>query len=168
METFKPLELMEKKYSINLEETVCKGDFKKLFDLGNGKLARIPYNHFNGQLCNDRNSQFKLYQAYKKQELARELGVNYPDTEGIFAILDTSTGKYYPGMVIKNLDGGKTLDRLEGEEQNKVMKEMDKEIRKAKESGVIMKDVHLNNFMWYKNKIYPLDPDDVEISMSFN
>jgi hypothetical protein len=163
METFKPLELMEKRYSINIGDYVCSGDNGRIYVLGKDKIAKVPYNHFNNQLCNDRNSQFKLFKEYQKQKLAIELGLNYPEVEGLFAIKENNNGLYYPGLVMKYLNGGETLDKLCGDKLDKARRQRDSEIGKARELGIFIGDNHKNNAILYNGEIYLLDAADLKI-----
>lgn len=168
MATFKPLEFMEKKYEIDRDSFICYGDHGKIFKIGEGKLAKVPYNCFNGQLCNGRDSQFQLYNEAKEQKFAIEMGIKYPEVEGIFAVKEKKSGNYYPAIIMKNLEGGLTLDKLEGDEFKKALKQRDSELEKAREAGIIIPDSHKNNAMWYQNQTYLLDPAKIIIKKDFN
>ena len=167
MATFKPLEQMEKKYSIDSEDFICSGDNGKIFRLDEDRVVKIPYNPFNKMLCNGRQSQFNLFQEYKKQEFAVELGIKYPTPEGIFAIKYNETGQYYPGIVMIH-KAGSTLDKLCGEELREAIRQRDKELEKARDLGVIVRDNHNNNALWDKKEICLLDAAGIEFATSFN
>jgi hypothetical protein len=168
MATFKPLELMEKKYEIDSDNCICYGDHGKLFEIGEGKLAKLAYNCFNGQLCDGRESQFELFNEAKDQKFAIEMGIRYPEIEGIFAVKEKKTGKYFPAIVMKNLEGGLTLDKLEGDEFREALRQRDLELNKARDAGIIIPDSHKNNAMWYNGLTYLLDSAKMIIKREFD
>ncbi len=160
---FKPLELMEKKYEINKKDHISRGDSGKIYLLGEGKIAKVPYNPFNGELCNGRMAQFALYQEYKKQELGRQLGINYPPVEGIFAIKETESGSYYPGLTMVNIENGETFDGLSDEVLKEARRIRDIEIEKARKLGFQITDNHKRNALWVNGEVYLIDAADVRI-----
>ena len=150
---------MEKKYEIDRDNFIGNGDNGKIFDLGQGRLAKVPYNGFNGQLCNGRESQFNLYNECNEQQFAIEMGIRYPAVEGIFAVKEKKSGNYYPAIVMKNLEGGIILDNLEGDILKEALRQKDLEKEKARELGIIIPDHHRKNSMWYNNQIWFLDAE---------
>ena len=132
---------MEKKYEIDRDNFMSKGDNGKIFDIGDGKLAKVPYNGFNDQL------------------FAIEMGIRYPEIEGIFAVKEKKSGDYYPAIVMKNLKEGVTLDNLEGDVLKEALRQKDLEKEKARELGIIIPDHHRRNSMWYNNQLYFIDAE---------
>ena len=162
---FKPLEFMEKKYSIDAKNYISSGDSGRIYELGDGQIVKIPYNPFNKLLRNDIKSQLNLFKEYKNQDLVTNLGLKFPKPEGVFAVKETESGRYYPGLVME-YKKGKTLDKLDDGVLKKAREKRDLEIEKAKNMGIIFKDNHKNNALWLDGleDICLLDAADIQIN----
>lgn len=163
METFKALEFLERKYFFNKEDYFDSGSKGKIYRITNDKAAKILYG-INGKLCIDRDSQFELFQEYKKQKLAVEFGLKFPKVEGIFAIKENKSRQYYPGLVMEYLDG-MNLMHLSGNVLAKALEQRNAELDRARNLGFLFLDPCSKNFLFRENEVYFLDAADVKITV---
>ncbi len=162
MKLIKPLEQLERKYSVEKDNYDCLGATTRLYRVDTGKIAKMFFNGQRNVLRNDRKAIQDLFKEYNNLELARDLGVNYPEPEGIFAIKENSSGLYFPGLVMQDV-GDKTLESLCFEESKKALKQRDLEVEKANEAGLFIGDNHLRNAIFHNNQVYLIDAEGIRV-----
>ena len=153
----KPLDALEKKYSINEEDNLFRGSCGKIY-LDKNDFIKVPFDFHTGKLTQDKNSFRRLYEEAKMQDFAVSLDIKLPDVYGFFAVKENGKGIYYPGLAMRNL-GDLTLNTLEGSLRKKVESQRDFEIEKARDLGFVCNDNHDENVVWVpeEEQTYLLD-----------
>lgn len=153
---FKPLEHLEKKYSINESDYLDKGSCGKIYLVEDGSLVKVPFDFHRSFLLNDRLSHKRLYDEAKIQNLAGDLGIRLPKVNGFYAVKGLDSDFYYPGFSMQGL-GDKTLDKLSGFILEEAERQRDLEIEKARDLGFKINDSHNMNAIWFQEETYLLD-----------
>lgn len=171
MKFIKPLEQLERKYSINRDEFIGRGNNGKAFRLGNGLLAKVPYNNLNGYLRNDRQAIENVFREYNLHQLALDLGLKFPKLNDIYAIQEIQSGEYFPGLVMQDLCGCNFKD-LDPEKLAKARKLRDLEIKKVEDAGLFFVDNKKGNVVWTEafnkeGEVFLIDAPGLGIPSSF-
>lgn len=143
---FKPLEHLDKKYSIREKENLFKGSCGKIYGV-QGDLVKIPADFSRWHLLNDKLSQKRLYNEAKIQNFAHSLGIKLPEVYGLFAVREEDSNIYYPGIGMKDL-GRLVINNLNGSLRNEAERQRDIEIEKARDFGFVIKDSNDLNAIW--------------------
>jgi hypothetical protein len=153
---FTPIEKLENVGMISDFNYFTHGACGKIYRK-EGLVLKVPFDLHSGKLLKDKDSQLRLYNEFKIQDLAIDLGISFPEVYGMKSVLDKD-GFFYPAILMKYLDGI-TINNLEGDLLKEAEKQREFEIKKASEVGFFVRDDHYLNSIWVPNeeKTYLLD-----------
>lgn len=151
MAIFHPLERLEKKYDIISENNQYSGNSARLYEVEHGVLAKIPIDKITKQLTSKDFYQKELFKEYSMQKLMVDLGLKFPKTFGQYAILDKTSGRYFPSFLIEKYNGIKKRN-VPSNVQKTIDSLFNTEMEKAMDYGILIGDRNSDNLLWLPDK----------------